>query len=98
MLMNGSGEKAKIMSGNCHPEEAQFNFRKMAREHIQQRGVQNSRFEAEQMRRYQQETADATIKNSIVEAGNNPYDDDTAARAEQDIIQALELKYRYSSP
>ena len=50
------------------------------------------------MKQYREETADAAIKNSINEVGNNPYDDDIATQAEQDIMQALELKLRYSSP
>ena len=75
---------------------AQFNFRKMVREHIQQRGMQNSRFEAEQMRRYQQETADATIKERLNYAETH-WDDNTAiAQVRRDIQQALELKMRGS--
>ena len=75
---------------------AQSNFRKMAREHIQQRGVQNSRFEAEQVRRYQQETADATIKERLNYAGNHWHDNAAIAQVRQDIQQALELKMRGS--
>lgn len=75
---------------------AQFNFRKMAREHIQQRGVQNSRFEAEQMRTYQQETADATIKERLNYAGKHWDDNAAIAQVRLDIQQALELKMRGS--
>lgn len=75
---------------------AQFNFRKMAREHIQQRGVQNSRFEAEQMRRYQQETADATIKERLNYAETHWDDNAAIAQVRLDIQQALELKMRGS--
>ena len=75
---------------------AQFNFRKMAREHIQQRGMQNSRFEAEQMRRYQQETANATIKERLNYAETHWDDNAAIAQVRTDIQQALELKMRGS--
>ena len=75
---------------------AQFNFRKMAREHIQQRGLQNSRFEAEQVKRYEQETADASIKNSLIYAEQNWNNPKAVDQARRDIQQALELKMRGS--
>lgn len=75
---------------------AQFNFRKMAREHIQQRGVQNSRFEADQVKKYQQETADATIKERLNYAESHWNDNAAIAEVRRDIQQALELKMRGS--
>ena len=75
---------------------AQFNFRKMAREHIQQRGMQNSRFEADQVKKYQQETADATIKERLNYAEAHWNDNNAIAQVRTDIQQALELKMRGS--
>ena len=79
-------------------DRAKRNFRKMAREHIQQRGVQNSRFEADQMKKYRQETADAAINNSLIFAERNWDKLEAIEQARSDIAQALELKMRGSSP
>lgn len=79
-------------------ERAKRNFRKMAREHITQRGVQNSRFEADQMKKYRQETADASIKNSLIFAERNWDKLEAIEQARTEIAQALELKMRGSSP
>ncbi len=76
---------------------AKDNFRKMAAEHIQQQGVANSRFEAAQTRQYQQQQADATIKNGLNDIALNPYDDDSVETIRQNMTAALELKHRYSS-
>ncbi len=89
-------QKGEDYARQLPSRRAQFNFRKMAREHIQQRGMQNSRFEAEQMRKYQQETADATIKERLNYAENHWDDDDAIAQVRTDIQQALELKMRGS--
>ncbi len=75
---------------------AQANFRKMAREHIEQRGLQNSRFEADQVRKYEQETADYSIKNSLIYAEQNWNNPEAIEQARRDIQQALELKMRGS--
>ena len=73
---------------------AKFNFRKMAEEYIQQRGAQNSRFEAAQMKQYQAEQAEATIKNSLNYAEQNWENPDAIAQARKDAQQAIELRTR----
>ncbi len=77
---------------------AKDNFRRIALDHITQQGVANSRFEAAQTKRYQQEQADATIKNGLNEIGLNPYDDDAVERIRQNMTAALELKLRDAPP
>lgn len=79
-------------------ERSKANFRRMARDYIVQRGTQNSRFEAAQMKKYQTEQAEATYKNGINDIALNPYDDDYVNNARQGIIDALELKLRGASP
>lgn len=73
---------------------AKANFRKMAEQYIQQRGIQNSRFEADQMKKYQTEQADATIKNMLNYAEANWSNPKAINEARQNIYQALELKTR----
>ncbi len=75
-----------------------YNFRRMAEEYIQQRGLQNSRFEADQMKKYQAEQADATIKNGINEVAANPYDDEAVELSRKNMLDALELKLRWATP
>ena len=75
---------------------AKDNFRKMAREHIEQRGLQNSRFEADQMKKYTQEQAQASINNALVFAEQNWNKPEAIEQARRDIQQALELKLRGS--
>lgn len=76
---------------------AKANFRKMAEQYIQQRGMQNSRFEADQMKKYQTEQADATIKNMLNYAEANWNNSKAVNEARQSIYQAMELKLRGSS-
>ena len=73
---------------------SQANFRKMAREHIEQRGVQNSKFEAAQMLKYQNEQSNAAIKNALAYAEQNWNNPEAINKARQDIRPALELKTR----
>ena len=76
---------------------AKQNFRKLAREHIQQRATQNSRFEAAEMRKYRQETSDATIRNALIFVGRHWDNIQLVEQARNEIAQALELKMRGSS-
>ena len=68
---------------------AKANFRKMAEQYIQQRGMQNSRFEADQMKKYQTEQADATYKNGLNDIALNAYDDNAVENIKQNDIKAL---------
>ena len=77
---------------------AKANFRRMASDYISQRGQTNSRFEAEQSKKYRIETADAAIKNGLNEIATNAFDDSAVDRIRNDMMSALELKTRYSSP
>lgn len=77
---------------------AKANFRKMAEQYIQQRGMQNSRFEADQMKKYQTEQADATYKNGLNDIALNVYDDNAVENIKQNMTDALELLLRYKSP
>lgn len=77
-------------------ERAKANFRKMALELIQQQGLANSRFEAQQTKQYRIETAQATIKNNLIEAEKNWDNPDAIAQARTNIQQALELQMRGS--
>ena len=77
---------------------AKANFRKMARDFITQQGLANSRFEAQQVRKYQAEQADATIKNGLNEIALNPFDDEAVNVIRENMLNALELKHRHSSP
>ncbi len=89
-------EKGEGYVRQLRSKRAKANFRKMAREHIEQRGVQNSRFEAAQVRQYQQEQADSSIKNSLIFAEQNWNNPQAIAQARRDIQQALELRMRGS--
>lgn len=75
---------------------AKDNFRRMALEHIQQQGIANSRFEAGQTRQYRIETAQATIKNNLIEAERNWDNPEAITQARVNIQQALELQMRGS--
>ena len=77
---------------------AKANFRKMAEQYIQQRGMQNSRFEADQMKKYQTEQADATYKNGLNDIALNAYNDNAVENIKQNMTDALELLLRYKSP
>ncbi len=79
-------------------ERSKANFRKMARDYIVQKGEQNSRFEAAQMRKYQTEQARAAYQNGLNEIGLNPYDEKFVEFTKQNMTDALELEHRYSSP
>lgn len=76
---------------------AKRNFRKMAGQFIVQQSDSNSRFEAQQIKHYQTEQADASIKNSLnyIEAHFN--EPEIIERERFSIRQALELKMRGSS-
>lgn len=78
-------------------ERSKANFRRMARDYIVQRGTQNSRFEAEQWKKYINEQSDATIKNWLTDVEANWDNPETLKRAREGIQQALELKMRGSS-
>ena len=77
---------------------AKKNFRDMARRYITQRGEQNSRFEASQMKKYREGQADAAYQNGLEDIAKNPYDDEAVNVAREQMMNALELKLRYSSP
>lgn len=77
-------------------ERAKANFRRMAGEYIQQRGVQNSKFEAEQMKKFRLEQADASMKNALEFAEKNWNNPQAIEQARSDIAAALELKLRGS--
>lgn len=78
-------------------ERSKANFRRMARDYIVQRGTQNSRFEADQWKKYINEQSDATIKNWLTDVEANWDNPETLKRAREGIQQALELKMRGSS-
>lgn len=79
-------------------ERAKANFRRMAGEYIQQRGVQNSKFEAEQMKKYEAEQSKSTIQNGLNDIALHPYDEEYINNTKQHMVDALELLTRYSSP
>ena len=76
---------------------AKRNFRKMAGDFIVQQSDSNSRFEAQQIKHYQTEQADASIKNSLNYIEANYNDPKIIERERFSIRQALELKMRGSS-
>ena len=78
-------------------DRAKKNFRTMAEQYIQQRGAANSRYEADQVKKYQIEQADATITNLMNEAEADWQNPETIARVREGAAQALELKMRGSS-
>lgn len=90
-------ERGEHYAADLKGERAKANFRNMARQYIEQRGLQNSRFEADQTRKYQAEQADANIKNWLNEIESKWDDNDTITTARNGIQQALELKMRGSS-
>ncbi len=69
----------------------------MASDYISQRGQTNSRFEAEQSKKYRIETADASIKNDLAEIESNWDNPEIINHARKRIQQSLELKLRGSS-
>lgn len=79
-------------------DRSKKNFRTMAEQYIQQRGLQNSRFEATQIKKYRDEQADATYKMGLDSITTNPYDDDLIAQTKKEMEAALELKMRGASP
>ena len=54
-------------------DRAKKNFRTMAEQYIQQRGAANSRYEADQVKKYQVEQAQIAYKNGLNEIALNPY-------------------------
>ena len=91
-------ERGEKYAQGLKSERAKKNFRDKALEYINQKGVQNSRFEADQVKKYQTEQADATYKNGLNEIGLNPYDEDFVNSTKQTMTDALELMLRYASP
>ena len=79
-------------------DRAKKNFRTMAEQYIQQRGAANSRYEADQVKKYQVEQAQIAYKNGLNEIALNPYDEDAITPIREHILDALELQTRYSSP
>ncbi len=78
-------------------DRAKKNFRTMAEQYIQQRGATNSRYEADQVKKYQVEQAQATMKNYLNEIEGDWQNPETIDRARAGIAQALELVLRGSS-
>ena len=76
---------------------AKRNFRKMAEPFIIQQGDANSRFEAQQVKHYQTEQADASITNSVANIERHYNEPDVINLERESIRQALELKMRGSS-
>ena len=74
------------------------NFRRMAEQYRQQRGDQNSRFEAGELKKYREGEADAAIKLRLNDIAQNYDDDEAVERAKQGMTEALELRTRGMSP
>ncbi len=74
------------------------NFRRMAEQYRQQRGDQNSRFEASELKKYREGEADAAIKLGLDDIAQNYGDDNAVERAKQGMTEALEMRMRGASP
>lgn len=90
-------ERGEKYAQELKSERAKKNFRDKALEYINQKGVQNSRFEADQVKKYQTEQADASILNSLEFAEKNWDNPEAVNQSRGDIAQALELKMRGAS-
>ena len=90
-------EKGEDYAMRLGSNRAKANFRRMASDYILARGQTNSRFEAEQGRKYRIETADAAIKNELADIESNWNNPEFINQARLRIQQALELKLRGSS-
>lgn len=90
-------EKGEDYAMRLGSNRAKANFRRMASDYILARGQTNSRFEADQGRKYRIETADASIKNDLAEIEANWNNPEAINQARIRIQQALELKLRGSS-
>lgn len=89
--------KGEEYAQRLESNRAKANFRRMASDYINQRGQTNSRFEADQNKKYRIETADASIKNDLAEIESNWNNPEIINHARKRIQQSLELKLRGSS-
>ena len=89
-------ERGEKYVNGLKSERAKANFRKMARDYIVQKGEQNSRFEAAQTKKYQEEQSQSAYKNALSDIAANPYDAENLEKSRNRMYDALELQFRYS--
>jgi hypothetical protein len=70
------------------------NFRRLAGQTILSQGEQDSKYEAEQLKKYRLSEAEAAVEMAVNDAAANWQDDAAVAAAEQRGIEALAVGYR----